>query len=222
MAVLYILSEGARDELFYDILAERITGNAYESSEDLRLRHGANWKTALAGGRLLLNRVKHWTEPQEIAVILAIDNDRSSGHPGSASHLRPLVGMDLKKPPRYPTVVQMIEDALGSDRSQWPVDVALAMPVEMIESWVLLFCEPQRPALPIFAEASQPGTRAYYGQTPPPQLKDLCKSEAAGCAKSLEEFFWHAAEQDIEAAAAASSSLLMFVDQLRSWRKYQS
>lgn len=220
MAVLYILSEGARDELFFDILAERITGNAYDPAEDFRLRKGANWKTVIAVGRLLLNLVKHWTEPQEIAVILAIDNDRSPGHPGAVPPPRPLTGLDLKKAARYPAVVQMIEDTLGKDRKQWPVDLALAMPVEMIESWVLLLWDPHRAALPIFAEAIQPSARAYYGKPPPPQLKDLCKTEAAGRARTLEEFFWHAAEQDINAAAAASPSLQMFVTELRGWRKY--
>lgn len=112
MAYLYILSEGERDELFYDLIAERVAGFTFERPSDFRLRHGANWKTALAGGRLLLNRVKHWNEPQDVAVILAIDNDRAPGHPGSLPHPRPLVGYDLKKPPRYPAVKKMVTDAL--------------------------------------------------------------------------------------------------------------
>ena len=83
MAWLYILSEGERDELFYDLVAERVTGRGFERPSDFRLRCGANWKSALAAGRLLLNRVKHWGGAQDVAVILAIDNDRAPGHPGS-------------------------------------------------------------------------------------------------------------------------------------------
>ena len=219
MGYLYILSEGERDELFYERVAERVTGRSFERPSDFRLRHGANWKTALAGGRLLLNRVKHWNEPQDVAVILAADNDRAPGHPGSVlPHPRPLVGHDLKKPPRYPAVMQMVTDALGADRDAWPVDVAVAMPVEMIESWVLLLCEPNRPPLPLFAEAIQHSARTYYGAQPPPQLKDLCKAEAAGLGKSLEDYFWHAAEQNLEAAIAVSPSFKMFVDDVRQWR----
>ena len=221
MAWLYILSEGERDELFYERIAERVTGQTFERPSDFRLRHGANWKTALAGGRLLLNRVKHWTEPQEVAVILAIDNDRAPGHPGSLPHPRPLVGHDLKKPPRYPAVVKMVADALGTDRDAWPVKVAVAMPVEMIESWVLQLCDPQRPALPLFAEAIQPSARAYYGAAPPPQLKDLCKSEAAASGRPLDEYFWRAAEEDIEAAIAISPSFRMFAEELAQWHRPQ-
>jgi hypothetical protein len=221
MVYLYILSEGERDELFHELIAERVTGCTFERPSDLRLRHGANWKTAMAGGRLLLNRVKHWKESQDVAVILAVDNDRAPGHPGSLPYPRPLVGHDLKKQPRYPAVVKMIADALGTDRETWPVDVAVAMPVEMIESWVLLLSNPQRPALPFFAEAIQPSARAYYGATPPPQLKDLCKAEAAAIGKHLDEYFWHSAEQDWEAAAGVSRSFGMFLEDLKQWHRPQ-
>jgi hypothetical protein len=219
MAYLYILSEGERDELLYDLLAERVTGRKFDRPEEFRLRHGANLKTALAGGRLLLNRFRHWREPQEVALILAIDNDRAPGHPGASAHPRPLVGHDLKKAARYPAVVNMVEDALGRDRSQWPVDVAIAMPVEMIESWVLHLHDPQRAALPIFAEAAQASAKRYHGnQHSPPQLKDLCKQEAAAKGLRLEEFFWHAGEQPLDPVIAVSPSFRMFVDEIRQWR----
>ncbi len=219
MAYLYILSEGERDDLFYDLITERVTQRRHERPADFRLRHGANWKTALAGGRLLLNRVRQWRDQQEIAVILAVDNDRAPGHPGASPHLRLLTGHDLKKPPRFPAVQAMITTILGPDRSTWPVKVAVAVPMEMIESWVLLLCNPQRPELPIFAEATQASARAYYGATPPPQLKDLCKTESAALGKRLDELFWHATEQDIEAATAVSPSFKMFVDDLRQWQQ---
>lgn len=220
MGFLYILSEGERDEDFYDLIAERVTGHTFDRPTDFRLRRGASWKTALAGGRILLNLLAYWDGRQDVAVIIAIDNDRAPGHPGSVlPHPRPLVGHDLKKPPRYPSLVKMVEDALGRDRRMWPVDVAIAMPVEMIESWVLLLCNPHRPALPLFAEADQHSARAYYASTPPPQLKDLCKEEAAALGKTLGEYFWHAAEQEIDPAAAASPSFRMFVNDLLQWRR---
>ena len=117
--------------------------------------------------------------------------------------------------------MKMIADALGPDRDAWPVKVAVAMPVEMIESWVLLLCDPHRPALPLFAEANQPSARAYYGAAPPPQLKDLCRVEAAARGKSLGDYFWHAAEQNIEAVTAVSPSFRMFVEELAQWRRPQ-
>ena len=111
----------------------------------------------------------------------------------------------------------MVTDALGSDRAAWPVKVVVAMPVEMIESWVLLLCNPHRPALPLFAEASQASTRAYYGAQPPPQLKELCNTEAMALGKSLTEYFWHAAEQNLDAATSVSESFKMFIAELRQW-----
>ena len=40
--------------------------------------------------------------------------------------------------------------------------------------------------------------------------------------KSLDEYFWHAAEQDIEAAVAVSPSFRMFVEELRQWHRPQA
>ena len=168
---LYILCEGERDEMFYERLCERLTGHTYILPTDFRLRRGANWKTAMAGAVLLVNRFKHWPERQDIGLIIAVDNDRAPGHPGSPlPHPRPLPPMDLKKPERYPALIRMLEKALGPDRSAWPVDVALAMPVEMIESWLLVLLEPGCPDLPLFSEAKQALPSQYYGGNPPPQL----------------------------------------------------
>jgi hypothetical protein len=222
MAYLYVVAEGVRDDLFYDLITERITGRPFERPQDFRIRPGSNWKTALAAGKLLLNRLKHWDGPQAVAVILAIDNDRAPGNPGTVlPHPLPLRGHDLRKTPRYPAVTAMIAEAFTEDRDDWPVDVAVAMPVEMLESWVLLLSNPARPALPLFAEATQASARAYYGHKPPNQLKDLVKLEAAAAGVTVDEYFWYAAEQDLDAGAAASPSFAMFLDQVRQWREHR-
>lgn len=219
MAYLYILAESERDDSFYDLLCERIAGHAFDRPLDFRVRPGSNLNTAMAAARLLLDRVKQWTDKQEIAVVIAVDNDRAPGHPGAESPPPGLVGADRNKAPRYPALADMVADRLGYNRDRWPVDVALAVPVEMIESWVLFFHNPGRDKpLPIFAEARQPLARLYYGGDPPPQLKDLCRQEAIGLGMTLDEFFWKAAERDIRAAALASPSLLMFVEQVGKWR----
>ena len=219
---LFILSEGTRDEMFYELVAERVTGSSFQSTTDFRLREGANRKTAMASARLLMSEVKRWKEQQDVAVIIAVDNDRSPDHPGATTNSsRPLPRHDLKKPPRYPALVKIVEDALGSDHSLWPVDVALAVPVEMIENWALLLMNPTRPQLPLFAEASQPIAREYYGSTPPPQLKDLRDAEAKAQGLSLDEFFRQAAKQDLDAAASVSPSFALFLTDLRGWRKAQ-
>jgi hypothetical protein len=216
---LYILCEGESDETFYERLCERLTGKSFEISADFRVRHGSNWKTAMAAARLLLTKViKHWQGNQDVGVVIAVDNDRAPGHPGSTPSQRALPPNDLKKEPRYSNLHTMIRDALGQDENAWPVNVGLAVPVEMIESWVLTLIDPSRAnSLPHFSLASQHSARSYHGGKTPPQLKDMRDAEAVKLGMTLDEFFWHAAERDIAAAEHASPSLRMFCDELRRW-----
>ena len=58
MSYLYILSEGERDELFYELIVKRVTGCTFERPSDFRARPGENWKTVQAKGRVLLSLVK--------------------------------------------------------------------------------------------------------------------------------------------------------------------
>lgn len=211
---LYILCEGELDEMFYERIAERETGFSFQSDEEFRVRRGSNWKTAMASAQLLINRFKHWQEKQDVSVIIAVDNDRAPGHPGGRAYPLPL----QKKEPRHSKLVSMLETTLGKDRTKWPIDVALAVPVEMIESWVLTLLEPDREELPPFSEAASPLTRQYYGGTPPPQLKDLRNTEATNRGQSLDELFWAAAEVDLEAGAFKSPSLRLFLDDLKTWQ----
>jgi hypothetical protein len=215
---LYILSEGELDEMFYERLAERVTGLAFIQDEEFRLRHGANWKTAMASARLLISRFKHWQEKQDIAVIIAVDNDRAPGHPGGKAYPKPLPKPDQSKAPRYAALKNMLFETLGADPAEWPVRVALAVPVEMIESWVLLMLNPQGEELPPFSQASHGLARLYYGKEPPPQLKDLRDDEVRKRGVDRMHLFWDAAEQPLEPAMEASASLRMFVEQLQSWR----
>ena len=217
---LYILAEGELDELLYERVCERVTRQEFERSTEFSLRLGSNWKTAMAGARLLMSRFKYWAQPQDVGVIIAVDNDRSPGHPGGKPAPRTLPKQDLRKPPRYSELVKIVEDALGKERISWPIDVALAVPVEMIESWLLTLLDPScAESLPLFAEASQATARAYYQGNPPPQLKDLRKADQRQRGISEMEHFWLAAEQDLEAAAKASPSFAMFVKELQAWRK---
>lgn len=215
---LYILCEGELDEMFYEHIAERVTGKTFESPADLRVRHGSNWKTAMAAARMLLARVKHWHGAQPVGVIIAVDNDRTPQHPGGNQPSRPLPPHDQNKKARHPALTTMAQDALGSDRSTWPVKVALAVPVEMIESWVLTLLDPScATALPLFSEAASASARFYYGGNPPPQLKDLVQQEAKRSNSEEMDLFWQASECDLAAGAAASPSFRMFLDDLKNW-----
>lgn len=214
---LYILCEGELDEMFYERIAERVTGQSYHSDREFRVRRGSNWKTAMASAHLLINRFKGWSEKQAMAVIIAVDNDRAPGHPAGCVYPRPLPKADLRKEARYTKLVEMLTSTLGTDRSQWPIEVALAVPVEMIESWVLLLLNPEHDTLPPYSEASSPLAERYYGSRPPPQLKDLRDEAAKSRGLNLDELFWQAAGEDLEAAAKVSPSLRLFLDDLKAW-----
>lgn len=216
---LYILCEGELDELFYERLCERITGQSYEQPQEFRVRRGSNFKTAIAAARVLLSRFRHWTQPQDVAVIIAVDNDRAPSHPGSSPAPRPLPPLDLKKAPRYSALVALVNEMLGADPSTRSVDAALAVPVEMIESWLLLLLDPAREELPLFSDVS-PISRHYYGgKNPPPQLKNLRDEAAATRGLSLDDLFYEAADQgDLDRLAARSPSFALFRDDLKQWR----
>ncbi len=215
---LYILCEGELDEVFYERLAERVTGQTFLIDQELRYRPGANWKTVFASARLLINRFKHFTAKQDIGVIIAVDNDRASGHPAGRAYPRPLSKADQNKEPRHAKLMDMLRSALGVDRHTWPVEVALAVPVEMIESWVLVLLDPSQQDLPPFAEASSHSAGLYYaGMSPPPQLKDLCEAEADARKVSKQDLFWMAVEKPLKAACEASGSFKLFVSDLETW-----
>ncbi len=216
---LYILCEGENDEMFYERLAERVTGLSFETPTDFRLRRGSNFKTAIANARLLLDRVRHWTGKQEVSVILAVDNDRASGHPGSEPPPQNLPKFDRKKEARYPALQKMLEEKLGPDRTQWPVEAALAMPVEMIESWLLVLLNSDRDELPLFSKAQDKITREFYGKSPPPpQLKDLRDEEARTRGIRVDELFLKAADVgDLARLAELSPSFALFERELRAW-----
>ena len=218
MKSLYILCEGERDEWFYERVCERVTGTTFLTPADFRLRRGSNWKTALAAARLLLARVRHWQGQQDVAVVIAIDNDRSPGHPGAKPPQPAFHETDTRKPSRHLKLASLVKQSLGENRAQWPVDVALAVPVEMLESWLLLLWNPTRGVLPHFAKSTQQSARLYHGGNAPLQLKDLCASESEAAGIDLAEFHWQAAGKDLEAAATVSASFKMFLDDLKQWR----
>ena len=216
---LYLLCEGETDELFYERLAERITGKTFTPDDEFRYRVGANWKTVFSHAKLLLDRVKQWSSKQDVAVIIATDNDRAPDHPGGVTSPRPLPAFDLKKQPRYQALQNLLRDKLGQAVENWPVNVAVAVPVEMIESWLLLLLEPDLTELPQFPEANAAAARAYYGGTPPQQLKDIRDAIRQQRGVSLDTLFWEAADQgDLDHLAARSKSFAMFEAELRTWK----
>jgi len=210
---LYILSEGERDEVFYERLCARLSGLAFQPSAEYRYVPGANWKTVFRLARLALGKFSHYTAPQEIALLIAMDNDRAPGHPGGLNYPRPLPVMDQKKEARYPALQEMVVKELGADPAQRPVQAVIALPVEMIESWLLLLLDPNRDEadLPPFSDADSKSARDYYGGNPPPQLKDESEALCIAAKKMPFDHFYDAADSgDLERLTAASPSFALF------------
>ena len=210
---LYILCEGERDELFYERLCERLSGFTFTRPEEFRLRDGSNWKTAIVGARLLLDRFSRWSTPQQIALLIAIDNDRAPGHPGGRVYPQLLPAHDRKKEPRYAKLQALVNEKLGSDPAMRNVQAVIAMPVEMVESWLLLLLDPSRTeeSLPPFAEADSAIAREYYGKEPPAQLKNLREDERRHRSVDDDTHFFDAADRgDLERLSAVSRSFAVF------------
>jgi hypothetical protein len=220
LPALYILAEGEPDELFYERLTERISGQTFCRPEEFRVRSGSNWKTVQAAAKLLLNRFRNYQTKQQIAILISLDNDRAPGHPGGRIYPRVLPELDRKKEPRFGKMQELISSTLGSSAKARNVQVAVAMPVEMVESWLLLLLDKtlKQDDLPPFAKASDTLPCAYYGAVPPPQLKDLRSEKQQSLDVDQTELFFGAANSgDLDLLATQSISFCVFQDDVRAW-----
>jgi len=217
MKLLHILSESDADAFFYERIAERVTGASFTPC-DIRLRKGDGESKVRASIKLLLSKFPKNTPRPECALLLSMDNDRCPDHPGASAYPRVLTSAERRRASRW----RIIQDAMlarwGENRRAWPVDVAVAVPVEMIESWVLLLLNPERAPLPFHSLKTDRTAIAFHDPLPPgPQLKDLAADEARHRNLSKQELMMNAAECDLEAAGNVSTSFRLFLEDLRSW-----
>lgn len=220
MAFLHLLTEDGSDDLFYEACAERITGRSFDS-KCAKVKRGSGIRAVRAAIKYMLKGILRTGPVADTFFIVALDNDRAPQHPDGARPPGVLSASDQRKINRHEELHAAVAAVLGEDRSQWPIPGALAIPVEMLESWVLLMCDSQRPQpLPYFPSADKPAAQQYHGTTnPPPQLKDLAHSEATarGIANRHELALDIALAHDSAAVAAVSRSYADFRDQLLTW-----
>ena len=50
-----------------------MTGEAFQSDQEFRLRLGSNWKSAIANAKLLISRFKHWSKAAESDLAPAME-----------------------------------------------------------------------------------------------------------------------------------------------------
>ncbi len=101
------------------------------------------------------------------------------------------------------------------------MDVAVAIPVEMLESWMLLLLNPERGPLPIYPNASDMQAKIFHHPSKPgPQLKDQLETESRERSLSKQELLLDATETgDLDLLEVKSPSFKLFVEDLRRWRK---
>ncbi|MEL6813791.1 MAG: hypothetical protein AAFP03_03135 [Cyanobacteria bacterium J06598_3] len=117
---------------------------------------------------------------------------------------------------------QSIESVLGADRSGWPIPGAIAVPVEMLESWQLLICNAEKyqseQRLPLFAHKKKSAAKAYYTSTNvPDQLKDLVRDERQKFATTREFCRYCADRLDVGDLKVRSPSFTQFANQVKDW-----
>lgn len=98
------------------------------------------------------------------------------------------------------------------------------VPVQMLESWLLLIAAPDAYAhetsLPLFSDQGSTSAKQYYSsQTPPPQLKDLKRQERTRLGLGSEQAFCRCCLGQLqpEDLAGRSPSFQRFLDEIAGW-----
>uniref|UniRef100_UPI003782D75C hypothetical protein n=1 Tax=Prosthecobacter sp. TaxID=1965333 RepID=UPI003782D75C len=213
------MAESEGDALFYIACAERIHGTAFES-KFYESRRGTGIAQARRMLRYMLADVRHSSGGGPgIFWIAALDNDRSPQHPDGARPPGILSAFDQRKANRYAELQAEVSNHGVSCPG------AIAVPVEMIESWILQALSPSAMLnLPAFAEQTAALAIDYYrinlNSPPPPQLKDLAYAAMRQhhCQEWYEFLIEVAGTLDANTLAQQSRSFALFRDALLQWQ----
>ncbi|MFT5471066.1 MAG: hypothetical protein ACI8UO_006199 [Verrucomicrobiales bacterium] len=212
MPFVYIVAEDKADMRFYVACTEKITGSPLEY-EHIVSRKGSGIGMARKMARHMLRMARAAADGGDVFWIAALDNDRAPQHPDGA---QPTAGKlpkkDRSKANRYDELLEEAGDAISFG--------AIAVPVEMIESWVLqALSSDETLKLPIFAKQNSPSAREFHGGNPPPQLKDRAKEAMRNHdAESWPDFLLDvAAKLDPDALSGHSRSFRLFRDAVAAW-----
>ena len=224
MKRLYIVSESDNDAAFYAMCADLVTGNRYEvDAIKSRKRRGYQAVQALLDGNLRRARGEA-NEGSDVSFLVGIDNDRSPSEENTGMDRSKLNEEERNRPSRLAWMSAIFEDVLGANRDAWPLPVAMAVPVEMIESWLVraLRNSELQPAR-YFSRADSLRAREFYHPlAPPPQWKDLAEEAQANVQiPNKPEFYLHVMTScgPLESLAERSLSFRMFKEQLDAWPK---
>lgn len=222
---IYILSESYNDDIFYNLCVERIKGETYKLISR-RLRPGEGISKVRKSLRFLLKDIIHSGEVENTFFVIALDNDRSPAHPTHQQipNINKLPKRERRKTCRFCELEKTAYEILGAERDTWPIQGAIAVPVQMLESWLLLICNREEYeneiSLPLFAWKSMPLAKTYYApKQPGNQLKDLAEIERGKLrSDSKDDFCLYCVEQlTPDELALASPSFSAFLEQVNNW-----
>ena len=222
---IYILSEDDNDDAFYKGCIEKMTGKSYDLISR-RLRKGGRISQVRKYMPILLRDIRYAGHVDNTFFVIALDNDRSPAHPNHEKlpGFHKLPKKEQRKTCRFCEIERVVVQILGDDREKWPIRGAIAVPVQMMESWLLLICDSRQyqgeANLPIFAKKESSSARLYYTPGKPGnQLKDLCKIEKKRLnLKSDRDFCTCCAENLIsEDLKKISDSSALFKAQIDEW-----
>lgn len=222
---IYILSESNIDDVFYSLCVEKIKEQAY-MLVPRRLRRGGGISQVRKYLQILLKDIRYSGEVEITFFVIALDNDRSPAHPTHQQipNINKLPENERRKTCRFCELEKTAYDILGADRETWPIKGAIAVPVQMLESWLLLICNRREheneASLPMFAWKSMPLARMYHSpKQPGNQLKDLAGLEKKKLGiNSSEDFCLYCIEQlSPDDLALVSPSFSLFLGQVNNW-----
>lgn len=220
MRQLFLVAESPTDAAVFAALAMRVRGETM-APVPFRNRCGDGFDAVKRQLRYALVQARAAAGSGDVALLAACDNDRSP-HPENATTLdrRRLPLDEQARGSRRDWMLTEVERVFGANRARWPLPLALAVPVEMLECWIMrsVRAEPQPPRH--FSRAESESARRFYHPSPaPPQWKDLCDEEQAarGLPDRYALFLQVAQQLDPAALAARSRSFAEFKEWLDAW-----
>lgn len=225
MNYLHLLSESDNDDLFYLNCLNKLTGKSFELLSAKRLRKSGGISELRKKLGIFFRDIKHTGTADNIFFLVVYDNDRSPVHPdhGIRSDHSQLPKKDQQKNCRYCEIQSTAQNIFGTNKQQWPIKGAIAIPVEMLESWQLLICKGEgfesEKDLPIFSRKTKSGAQYYHSsKKPPDQLKDLVKQERIRLEMSPQQFCVYCAQQlNVNDLKARSRSFTQLSEQVADW-----
>lgn len=213
MAHVYILSEDDFDDEVYLYVLEALLGTRVDPVA-VRLRRGGGIGEVRKKLPLFLQHIRRTGHVDDTYFVVAIDNDRAPQHSAHEPTVPRAAGC------RHCDLDGAIHAATPDG---WPIPGAIAVPVQMMEAWLLLMIDParypQEATLPQCGWRDQPVARSVYGADPPPQLKDLTEMEQreAGLATKSDFAVECVLRLDATDLAQRSPSFAHFQRQVSRW-----